>query len=243
MLQNRRYQTEAIERTRDAIGAGKKRVLIVSPTGSGKTVIASKIITSAQEKGSEVLFLAHRKELIDQCSAKLDDLGVDHGIIMANHQRTLPWLKVQVASVQTLVNRHAQRPPARLIFIDEAHHARAKGQLGADLQRCQKCFATFPPGPLACPNCGFVFPVDGGARIVERDGEAMPIEQYATMRDQIEPALRAEYHKLAAVGEKKGFKPGWVVLQFRDRYGEEPRPDWVKPYKQRYAERQKQVTG
>jgi len=119
----RPYQLTAIAKLRDKWREGHKRVLLVAPTGSGKTVIASAIIESAINKGSGILFLAHRKELIDQCSKKLDEIGIDHGIIKSDHWRRRPKLPVQVASIQTLVRR--AKPDARLVIIDETHRASA----------------------------------------------------------------------------------------------------------------------
>jgi superfamily II DNA or RNA helicase len=124
-LQLRDYQTRAIHELRLRLLAHKRRLLLVAPTGAGKTVIASEMIRSAVSRGTPTLFLAHRKELVDQPSRKLDELGIDHGIVMASHWRSKPWLPVQVASVQTLVRRLESKPAAGLIIIDEAHHARA----------------------------------------------------------------------------------------------------------------------
>lgn len=124
-MQLRDYQNHGLDQLRALLLKGKKRLLLVAPTGSGKTVIASEMIRSANERGTPTLFLAHRKELVDQPSKKLDELGIDHGIVMASHWRNKPWLPVQVASVQTLVRRLENKPRAGLIIIDEAHHARA----------------------------------------------------------------------------------------------------------------------
>lgn len=118
----RPYQREAIDSLRAKL-RHHRRLLLVSPTGSGKTTIAAEMIHSATERGSRILFLAHRKELIDQCSTRLDQFSVPHGVIMSGHPRYQPVLPVQVASVPTLVRRN--KPPADLIIIDEAHHARA----------------------------------------------------------------------------------------------------------------------
>lgn len=120
----RPYQLEAIEALRREIRAGARSILLVAPTGSGKTSIAAEMIHSALAKGKRIVFLAHRKELIDQCSARLDGLGVPHGVIMADHWRRRPGLQVQVASVPTLVNRELRESPD-LLFIDETHRARA----------------------------------------------------------------------------------------------------------------------
>lgn len=118
----RPFQQKAINELRDWIRASSKRLLLVAPTGAGKTTIAAAMIHSAIAKGSKILFIAHRKELIDQASARLDGLGVDHGIIMANHWRDRPHLPVQVASVQTVIRRDLPFVPD-IVIIDEAHRA------------------------------------------------------------------------------------------------------------------------
>lgn len=124
-LAPRDYQHAIIESARAAIRNGQRRILLVLPTGAGKTVVAAQIILGAVERSRRVLFLAHRSELISQASSKLDTLAVPHGIVQADHWRRRPYSPVQVASVQTLVNRQLAAPPD-IIFLDEAHRARAK---------------------------------------------------------------------------------------------------------------------
>jgi superfamily II DNA or RNA helicase len=121
----RDYQQQALLDLSARVRAGERRILLVAPTGSGKTTIAAEMIRRATGKGNGVLFIAHRKELIDQCSTRLDGVGVGHGIIMADHPRWLPWESVQVASIQTLLRRRDKLPAARILIVDEAHHARA----------------------------------------------------------------------------------------------------------------------
>lgn len=113
-----------VDEARARIRRGFKRILLQLPTGGGKTVVAALIIESAIAKGKRILFLAHRRELIEQPSEKLDSLGVSHGIVMASHWRHRPLAPCQVASIQTLVNRDLAFPPD-IIFIDETHRARA----------------------------------------------------------------------------------------------------------------------
>jgi DNA repair protein RadD len=67
-MQLRDYQLQAIESLRAEYQRDIRAALLVSPTGSGKTVIMGEIIRSALALQSCVLFLAHRKELIDQVS-------------------------------------------------------------------------------------------------------------------------------------------------------------------------------
>jgi superfamily II DNA or RNA helicase len=122
----RPYQLRGLGQLREKAEAGKRRLLCVAPTGAGKTTIAGEVIDKAKAKGLRSVFLAHRKELIDQCSKRLDDQGIEHGVIMANHPRWLPWLPVQVASVQTLSMRLDKIPPFDLYIIDEAHRSLAR---------------------------------------------------------------------------------------------------------------------
>lgn len=130
----REYQADGLDRARAALRelrlkAKRRRLLLVAPTGAGKTTIASHIIEGAIAKGGQILFLAHRKELIDQASERLDQHDIAHGVIKAGHHRWQPLWPVQVASVQTLVRRLADpRHPMRptLVVVDEAHHARAE---------------------------------------------------------------------------------------------------------------------
>jgi superfamily II DNA or RNA helicase len=62
-------------------------------------------------------------ELINQWSLRFANTGIVHGVIMANDPRRNPNAPVQIASIQTLVRR--EFPPADLVIIDEAHHAKA----------------------------------------------------------------------------------------------------------------------
>jgi Type III restriction enzyme, res subunit len=58
-LELRPYQDDVINRLRVA-ALTHRRVLLVPPTGSGKTVMASAIVYDAVAKGRRVLFLTHR---------------------------------------------------------------------------------------------------------------------------------------------------------------------------------------
>lgn len=123
----RPYQARAIAALGALVDRGARRVLLVAPTGSGKTVVAANIMQAAASRGERVLFLAHRRELIQQTCRKLLDVGVpehDVGVIMASDPRRRPAASIQVASVDTL--RARAKPPAEVVFVDEAHRAEAR---------------------------------------------------------------------------------------------------------------------
>jgi len=123
MIKLREYQAAAIEGVRHAMRAKKKRVLLVAPTGSGKTVMFAHIAQIAASRGNRIVICAHREELIDQISGTLSSFDVPHGFIAAGRKQALGEL-VTVASIQTLVNRLNLITP-QLIILDEAHHATA----------------------------------------------------------------------------------------------------------------------
>jgi superfamily II DNA or RNA helicase len=114
-MELRHYQLAALADVRAAFATGRKRVLLRLPTGGGKTVIAAEMLRVAAERGHRCVFLAHRRELIQQASERLGD--VHHGVIMAGEPAT--EAPVQVASVQTLARR--EPPPCDFLFVDEAH--------------------------------------------------------------------------------------------------------------------------
>lgn len=130
----RPYQRALILRFWSEIEAGKRRPLIVLPTGGGKTVVCSEIIDQALQKNMRVLFLAHRRELISQASKTLHRAHLSHGIIQAGFPTRL-WEKLQVASVQTVHARAVRTstielPEFDLIVVDEAHRATAESYQG-----------------------------------------------------------------------------------------------------------------
>ncbi|TWI71311.1 superfamily II DNA or RNA helicase [Bradyrhizobium huanghuaihaiense] len=120
----RPYQIEVIAEFWRSVDAGQRRIILVAPTASGKTVIARAIIEEARRKDRGSLFLAHRREILAQTSNKL--LGIPHGIIRPGIQPR-PLEMVQVASVQTLHRRAIKAgvmelPEAGLVIVDECHH-------------------------------------------------------------------------------------------------------------------------
>jgi len=136
----RDYQSKAIADVRATYASGKRSICLVMPTGAGKTIVAVSIILAALARGRRVLFLAHRKELIDQTVDKLVTAGLDLQllrVIRAQHGWGSPVAPVVVASVPTLAGASwdASKPPADLVILDEVHHVAA-----ASFRRVVGCY-------------------------------------------------------------------------------------------------------
>lgn len=123
MIKLRPYQSRTVSDIRDAFNR-HRRVCLQMPTGSGKTIIFSHIADRIESRGNTTLILVHRRELIRQTLDKLHYFGVCAGVIASGWPAD-PTRQTQVASIQTLARRLNHAPEAKLIVIDEAHHAAA----------------------------------------------------------------------------------------------------------------------
>jgi superfamily II DNA or RNA helicase len=126
-IELRPYQAEA----RDAIlkewSEGRKRTLLVLPTGCGKTVCFAAVIKERLTDGGRALVMAHRGELLDQAADKIRQVtGMDCAYEIANRSSLDSQLPVTVGSVQSLCreNRLERFPKDYFttIVVDEAHH-------------------------------------------------------------------------------------------------------------------------
>jgi DNA repair protein RadD len=147
-MKARPYQQRAIDQVLALIERGVRRILIVLPTGGGKTVIATKLIQYFLALQLAVIFFGHRKELIRQPFTKvvrnglppnligimmgdissrlIDDVAkppgeLDDASLWEQWARRRPRAPLQIASIDTFRNRVP--PDIQVSMIDEAHRA------------------------------------------------------------------------------------------------------------------------
>lgn len=111
-MELRDYQKKIIFEIRKNLLLHKK-ICVQAPCGSGKSVIIGQIIKDATNKGNRVLFLVHRKELIEQIYNTLKIFQVDFKLI-------------DLLMVQTAVRRLQKLKTPAIIMTDENHHCLAK---------------------------------------------------------------------------------------------------------------------
>ncbi|NEX62467.1 DEAD/DEAH box helicase [Noviherbaspirillum galbum] len=114
----RPYQAESVQRCWSAMDGGIRRLLLYSPTGSGKTEIAMSVIKGALARGKRVTFLCNRIHLVDQTCRRALQSGIAFGVIQGENTARL-YEPVIIASIQTVARRGL--PQVDLLIIDEAH--------------------------------------------------------------------------------------------------------------------------
>jgi superfamily II DNA or RNA helicase len=128
MFHLRPYQNKTIDAVRKMFKSGKKRIIMCAPTGSGKTVMFTKIIVDTFYKDlfNRVLVLTDRIELFSQTYKAIKRAEIEPFILNAKaKQRDLTEYRVVVAMIETLKRRKKTLKTGdfNLIIIDEAHKA------------------------------------------------------------------------------------------------------------------------
>ena len=119
------HQIAGLQAVKDCIRRGERRILLTSPTGMGKSLIARDLIDWYTDNGKRVSVYSNRKLLIEQLSRGLDAACVGHGVRAAGVVGDEAEA-VQVSSIQTEYSRCVKRKvselhQADLVIVDEAH--------------------------------------------------------------------------------------------------------------------------
>ena len=69
-------QLDALEALREAVAAGKRRIVMQASTGWGKTVLTSKLVHNARERNKKVLFTVPMITLVDQTFEMFSSQGI-----------------------------------------------------------------------------------------------------------------------------------------------------------------------
>jgi superfamily II DNA or RNA helicase len=139
----RPYQVAQLDAIVAGLEAGSNRLLVKSPTGTGKTVTFAAMLkhppivrwlAEFPAGDRKMLIIAHREELLDQAAAKIRAAN-PHLIVTIDQgqRRASVYADVIIASIQTLsackfrrLERLISRVTFRIVVVDEAHHAAAR---------------------------------------------------------------------------------------------------------------------
>jgi DNA repair protein RadD len=130
-MELREYQTRAVEMLRETLKKGKRKPVMVLPTGGGKSIIFGQVISNIVENGKKVLWIVHRRNLVTQMKDTLErHFNINPGIIMAGVEADTS-LPVQLCTIQTFARRmdlddleyNRFMVPADVVLIDEGHRS------------------------------------------------------------------------------------------------------------------------
>ena len=124
MFQLRDYQQEMIDKVVESLRQGHRKIMIVLPTGGGKTAIASELVRRSYSKNKSSIFMCHRQELLDQTYDTYGKNGIVPAFIKGGMHPDYNN-PMQIASVNTLVRRLDKYKVPDIIFVDECHHSKA----------------------------------------------------------------------------------------------------------------------
>lgn len=171
------FQEDAKAKTYQAYASGARNVMVVLPTGAGKTVLMGSIAHDYAGFGCSI---AHRSELVGQLSLALAREGLRHDIIAPDGViRTIVGqhmedagrsfydarAKWKVASVDTLLRRELPDTWLRqvgMVHMDEGHHCLRDNKWGRALDLFPNAYGLLPTAtPLRADGKGLGRHADG----------------------------------------------------------------------------------
>ena len=126
MIRFRDYQLQMIQSVFDNIAMNKYRIMVTCPPGGGKGDVICKLITDFYAQKLNVLFVAHKTNLVYAENAIADRLietyrFTDFGLYLAGKKSAIK--KVMLGTNKTVANRKVQ--DIDVMIIDEAHRTKA----------------------------------------------------------------------------------------------------------------------
>lgn len=122
--QLRDYQASAVQAGLLGVSEGVPTVL-VSPTGSGKSVIGMSLVRHLTSEGKRVAWVTHRDHLIQQMRAHARDWEIPYGVVKAGQMET-PDAPLQICSVHTARRRDVWNR-VQVCVLDECHREDVTG--------------------------------------------------------------------------------------------------------------------
>ena len=127
MIHLRKYQEKSISELRKNILNGFKKLILCAPTGAGKTIMFTYMVSRAIEKSKKCLIVTDRTELLTQAGGSLENFGLKPIEIKPNKKINSLNGCLYVGMAQTLKRRLKDEMYIEflnsldLIIFDEAH--------------------------------------------------------------------------------------------------------------------------
>ena len=111
------------------------------------------------------------------------------------------------------VMEHGLPQQDRTFSLETRRKKQGQGATEPPAKVCIECFAIVPLSVRVCPECGAQLSVG------RDDVEETPEELVEVTVDDVQ---RLEWQRLQALASLRGYKPGWAIHRFREKFGEAP---------------------
>ena len=123
VIKLRPYQNDIIQSLRNSFKRNR-RTILCAPTGAGKTIMFTYLISEHLKRGGNVLVLTHRSELLKQAGSSFEKFGLTPEYITSGSKPDLQ-ARLHVGMVETIDRRKETYTDfiasKSLVVIDEAH--------------------------------------------------------------------------------------------------------------------------
>ena len=119
------HQSRGIAEVHAAIAEGKRKIVLTSPTGGGKSKMVGTLLGDYLAAGKKAVLYTNKKMLTTQNADVLAGMGLEYGLRAAGHDTDYKQL-LQIASMQTEHSRTERSKTrllhnAELVIVEEAH--------------------------------------------------------------------------------------------------------------------------
>ena len=118
------YQNDYVSEMRKSFKKGNKRIVMCAPTGGGKTVLFSYLVSEHLKSGGNAIVFSHRSELLTQAGGTFEKFGLNAEYIEAKSKPNMN-ARLHVAMVETFSRRMSDYElflaQKTLVIFDEAH--------------------------------------------------------------------------------------------------------------------------
>lgn len=119
----RKYQKKIVSELRNSF-TNSKRSILCAPTGSGKTIMFTYMVSEAVKRNKKVLVLTHRQEILNQSNGSFGKFGLEPELIIAGKNPDLSG-SLFIGMVETVYQRAELYKDflssMDLVICDEAH--------------------------------------------------------------------------------------------------------------------------